>query len=252
MSPLLRASDGLAQCHDGQTSSSTLFTPYPETYETPHPDAPLSQEHIAFLARFLNPVYLQLRTMKTLMARFIVESSLEFHHFLSDTLAEQLEPGLLEADAADGLNTSRNGRVPPHSAGVAGSWAAKGPPHKWRYCTLKDQDSDSPNTAAERILRQLQDELFPSVAFKAWLGAITRLFVLGYSVEARRFRPGLDYTLATSEPDDARLDVVLGLTPQVTNEKNQKGKGKAKERDEIPPGWKTGEWGGWEVGCFVS
>ncbi|KAL4076247.1 nuclear protein, partial [Scleroderma citrinum] len=243
------ATPELKSSREQLASNSTVFTPYPET-ETLHPDAPLSLEHFTFLTKFLNPIYLQLRTIKTLMARFIAESSLELHHFLSDNFVGGLEPGLLEADAADGLDVRRNCRVPSHSAGVSGSWAVRGPPHKWRYCTLKDQESNSSDTSlapAERILRQLQDELFPSAAFKAWLGTLTRLLVLTYSVEARRFRPGLDYTLATSEVEDARLDVVLGLTPQVKNEKNRKGKAKAKQGDEEPVGWKTGEWGGWEV-----
>lgn len=73
---------------------------------------------------------------------------------------------------------------------------------------------------------------------------------MSYSVEARRFRPGLDYTLATSEATDARLDVVLGLTPQVKNEQSKKGKGKARPEDEEPFGWQTGEWGGWE--CYMA
>lgn len=64
-----------------------------------------------------------------------------------------------------------------------------------------------------------------------------------YAVEARRFRPGLDYTLATAEVSDARLDVVLGLTPEV--EVSGKGKSKAEAN------WESGEWGGWEV-CLYS
>lgn len=237
------------------TSCSTIFTQYPETSETPHPDSSLSPEHTAFLLKFLNPVYLQLRTMKALMARFVAESSLELHYFLSDALISELEPQLLEADAADGLDgVTRNGRIPPHNAGTSGSWNIRGPPHKWRYCTLGNiQKSDSSETTlvpAEKILRKLQDELLPSAAFRAWLSALTRLIILSYSVEARRFRPGLDYTLATSEATDARLDVVLGLTPHVKNEQSRKGKGKAKPEDEEPFGWQTGEWGGWE--CYMA
>lgn len=237
------------------TSSSTVFSQYPETSETPHPDSPLSPEHTAFLLKFLNPVYLQLRTMKALMARFVAESSLELHHFLSDALISALEPSLLEADLADGLdNVTRNGCVPPHRAGTSGSWDIQGPPHKWRYCILRDNeelDSSSALVSAEsELLRTLQDELFPSTAFRAWLSALTKLIVMSYSVEARRFRPGLDYTLATSEATDTRLDVVLGLTPQVKNEQSKKGKGKAKPEDEEPFGWQAGEWGGWE--CYMA
>ncbi|KAI6024447.1 nuclear protein [Pisolithus marmoratus] len=218
------------------TSSSTIFTQYPETSETPYPDSPLSPEHTAFLLHFLNPVYLQLRTMKALVARFVAESSLELHHFLSDALISELEPSLLEADAADGLDgVTRNGHVLPHSAGASGSWNIQGPPHKWRYCILRNaQESDS---SAERILRKLQDVLFPSMAFRAWLSALTRLIIMSYSVEG-------------SKATDARLDVVLGLTPQVKNEQSKKGKGRAKPEDEEPFGWQTGEWGGWE--CYMA
>ncbi len=62
-------------------------------------------------------------------------------------------------------------------------------------------------------MRGLQDELFTSPAFRAWLAIVSRLMPIRHAVEARRFRPGLDYTLATSEEKEARLDVVLGLTP---------------------------------------
>jgi hypothetical protein len=72
---------------------------------------------------------------------------------------------------------------------------------------------------------------------------------LRYAVEGRRFRPGLDYTLATSEEKEARLDVILGLTPDVSR-RNRKGKTKdSNVKDELR-GWQTGEWGGWE--CYMS
>ena len=97
------------------------------------------------------------------------------------------------------------------------------------------------------LVRSLQDELFPSPAFRAWLAAVSKLLVLRYAVEARRFCPGLGYTLATSEEREARLDVVLALTPQVIQVET-KGKGKAREEASAQPvGWQTGEWGGWEV-----
>ena len=53
--------------------------------------------------------------------------------------------------------------------------------------------------SVDEIMRSLQDELFPSRAFRACLAIVSRLLPLRYAVEARKFRPGLDYTLAMSE-----------------------------------------------------
>lgn len=210
--------------------------------------------------------------MKTIMAKFVVESHLQLQSFLVDELAAALEEGLGEADVADELDgPSRGGKVPTHGLGVppssaASPWTIKGPPHKWRYCTLTQEHEHEPHAGpsiarakAEGILRELQDALFPSDAFRAWLTIVTRLIPLVCVVEARRFRPGLDYTLATSDEGESRLDLVLGLTPQLQSQKmdteNGVRHGKAKARadedededEDRQMGWQAGEWGGWEV-----
>jgi hypothetical protein len=79
------------------------------------------------------------------------------------------------------------------------------------------------------------------------MAIVSRLLPLRYSAEARRFRPGLDYTLATSEEKEARLDVVLGLTPDMkVKEGAGSGSGAGKGEQEVS-GWQAAEWGGWEV-----
>ncbi|KZT12591.1 nuclear protein [Laetiporus sulphureus 93-53] len=235
--------------------SSTEFKSYPESLEPPLPDEPLSETDKSFLEEYLNPVYLQARTMKALASRFVEESSLELHELLCTPLASKLETGLRNEDAADGLGLERPHPIPPHTVGTAGAWTIKGPPHKWRYCTLGHERNGAISRADPRwaqsspdeIVRALQDELFPSPSFRRWLAIISRLLPLRYAVEARRFRPGLDYTLATGETKDARLDVVIGLTPQVKGEKVQDEE--EDEEDELP-GWQSGEWGGWE--CYMA
>ena len=62
-------------------------------------------------------------------------------------------------------------------------------------------------------MQALERTLFPSTAFRTWLYNVAVLIAEKYSVKARRFRPGLDYTLATSDNTQSILDVVLGLTP---------------------------------------
>jgi prolyl 3-hydroxylase /prolyl 3,4-dihydroxylase len=192
--------------------------------------------------------------MKALAARFVEESSLELHSFLCTPLADKLERGLREVDAADGLDASRrNGRIPPHNIGTSsGTWTIKSPPHKWRYCVLKPHvygpseefAAPVPQPCSDELIRSLQDELFQSNAFRAWLSVVSRLLPMRYTVEGRRFRPGLDYTLATSEEKETRLDVVLGLTPDVANTLQDESEMNGEDESR---GWQGGEWGGWEV-----
>ena len=202
--------------------------------------------------------------MKALAVRFAEESSLELYYFLSNDLAQALENRLRDLDAKDGLGPDRPSPIPCHTAAMASpfnssSWRLRGPPHKWRYCTLASRPANAiavePRAAqpsSDEILRSLQDELFPSDAFRAWLAIVASLVPLGWFCEARRFRPGLDYTLATSDDKEARLDVVLGLTPETrgsngsANEKsNAMNVGNGEEGKQT--GWQAAEWGGWEV-----
>jgi hypothetical protein len=183
--------------------------------------------------------------MSALNESFAGESSLELHRFLIDTVAKKLQTGLTQRDEEDGLGARRARKMPSHSSGINSQWSAKGPPHKYRYCVLSEKRPSrrpgSPSYIAddspEWIMRQLQDVLFPSPAFRAWLASITSLLPLKHSVEARRFRPGLDYTLATSEEKETRLDLCLGLTPPIERVNGQPMEG----------AWDSGEWGGWEV-----
>jgi hypothetical protein len=191
--------------------------------------------------------------MRTLAARFVEESSLELHSFLNNALAESIQWRLRNLDTQDGMGEDRAGCIPPHTSGTARGWKLKGPPHKWRYCVLRASSEGLPIEAVtprsgasstDQIMRSLQDELFASPAFRAWLAIVSRLMPMRYAVEARRFRPGLDYTLATSEEKEARLDVVLGLTPPVreTDSDNEGDRFLKNQR-----GWQAAEWGGWEV-----
>ncbi|THG97153.1 hypothetical protein EW026_g4810 [Hermanssonia centrifuga] len=249
------------------TSTSTDFKSYSDAEDPPMPSEPLSEEHTSFLSEFLNPVYIQPRTMSALASRFVEESSLELHSFLLAPLAERLSTGLAASDARDGVGPNRTKRVPPHVAGTNSDpntpeipWQVKGPPHKWRYCTLTPKTAGgrsvavvprSAETSPDNIVRSLQDELFPSPAFRAWLAKVSSMLPLRWSAEARRFRPGLDYTLATSEESEARLDVVLGLTPEIAVEDDGDRDARMR-RGEVGElmGWQTGEWGGWE--CYMA
>ncbi|KIJ37481.1 hypothetical protein M422DRAFT_69393 [Sphaerobolus stellatus SS14] len=237
--PTDRVKSSLEQLSAGEAQP---LNPYPSEELPPIPPV-LSDNDITFLSQFISEPYLKAQNLSLLAERFGKESTAELHLFLREDLAKDLEKGLRELDAKDGLMPSKTPRIPPHSSGVqeGSGWRIKGPPQRQRFCVIEGPQSDSAN-AATKTLRRIQDELFPSSAFRSWLAVVTSLIPMQYAVQARRFRPGLDYTLATSEDSEARLDVVLGLTPDV----EISGKGKKKADGN----WESGEWGGWE--CYLA
>lgn len=207
-----------------KSTSSTSLTPYPSSALGSH--EALTPSEISFLSVYIDSIYLSASNLRMLADRFASESSIELHTFLRKDYAARLENELRALDMADGFSDpQRQGAIPPHSSGVrpGTGWKIRGPPHKLRYCV------SDPSVADTSAIRELEAKLFPSTEFRSWLRLLSSLIPTAFgAIEARRFRPGLDYTLARSEADDSRLDVVLGLTPP-------------------HDGWESGTWGGWDV-----
>ncbi|EJD53541.1 hypothetical protein AURDEDRAFT_52433 [Auricularia subglabra TFB-10046 SS5] len=226
---------------------------YPEDWGLPEP---LTGEDLSFLGIFLNRAYLSPSNLPAIAKRFAADSQLQLVDFLIAPLAERIEGALRALDVADGLAGGK--RIPPHGSGVTADWRVEGPPHKRRFCALSSPRAQPhalriPEVDADggpALLRTLQNTLLASKAFRHWLMAVSSLVPMQFYATARRFRPGLDYTLATSNEDDARLDVVLDLTPRSQAEVASNGNGKAKESDEETAGWESGEWGGWI--CYMA
>ncbi|CUA70251.1 Prolyl 3,4-dihydroxylase ofd1 [Rhizoctonia solani] len=186
-----------------------------------------------YLSQFLNPIYLEHRAIAALSARFAEKSNLELHMFLNETLAAELEVGLKELDVKSNISHRSDKQIPSHDYGsdVPG-WELTGPPHRFRYYQGTDELAGQPG--ASGIIHRLRTELFSSSAFRSWLAIVAQLIPIGYAVTSRRFRPGLDYTLASAVEDENRLDVCLGLTPGAADE----------------GGWDNDNWGGWE--CYMA
>ncbi|KAF6767153.1 Oxoglutarate/iron-dependent oxygenase, C-terminal degradation domain protein [Kalmanozyma brasiliensis GHG001] len=286
--------------------NAKLFEAYPEHFAPPLPGSSLSQEEKKFLIQFLNPAYLVEKTQEQLFEQFGDESQILLSEVLRKEIAQPLEKALRQADAQDGFQwwVSDNGeestRIQSHGVGTnraseqtteTKEWSIAGPPHKQRYAVLSDQaapnkaseiaTSQIPNplpTDASALLKLLSTVLFPSDAFRHFLANISQLVPLGARpVEARRFRPGLDYTLARSDTDPV-LDVTLNLTPDVVKpsleEERKAGPrglaGKAKKVKTAPGAssstgtkllskkqakdlagkWESGDIGGWE--CYMA
>ena len=123
------------------------------------------------------------------------------HNLLSLDVASKLksETQRLDSDYSPG--------IPPQDYGEGADWTIMGPPSKHRY--LSGCSSSTTPT-----LHSILTDLLPSEAFRAWLGVVSSLVPTGHRLDARRFRKGLDYTLASGEDKtgEARLDVMLGAT----------------------------------------
>lgn len=240
-------------------------------------DLLMSPADIDYLGKFLSPAYLRTSTITQLRPRFGEESQLLLANFLKPEIADELERLVRATDAK--MEHKRRGelvggrvvqRIPAHSEGEDDGadddetgWRIVGPPHIQRFCALpipnnplstvkRDTASSDPATDLKARLREIAD-LVRSEPFRRFMAVLTSLWPLAYTMHIRRFRPGLDYTLARGEPQtaeqqdqaeeleldgaregEARLDVGLGLTPVPVH-----------ARDEEL--WEEGECGGWEM-----
>ena len=164
----------------------------------------LTPSHLNFLKEFLAPSYLSTSTLEKLSGQFVEASEIVLHNFLHPKLAEQIKTETQSVDQKDYPTSD----IPSQDLGEGDGWIIQGPTSKHRYANLTSQSTSTP------ALQSVLDRLIPSPAFRAWLSVVSSLAPVGYKAEARRFRKGLDYTLAGGEEKDGevRLDVWLGAT----------------------------------------
>ncbi|KAJ3327586.1 hypothetical protein HDU93_001877 [Gonapodya sp. JEL0774] len=286
------------------------FVPFPDSdsSQPPLPGSPLTSQEKLFLSHFINPAYLVRSTQVQVSASFGEDSHVLLQDILRKDLAGHLEKVLRKQDRRDGFVWWEKGegldgvRIVPHATGTAraadgdeehAKWTISGPPHQQRYCVLLSQDH-SPTTTSDTetpvpsplptspsgLVHLLSTHLFPSAAFRHLLSNLTGLVpISSRPAEARRFRPGLDYTLARADVD-AVLDVTVCLTPDVVKPILEEGgkkvgiaKGLAakrrkvenvssavadsgikgltkKQAKELGAKWEAGEVGGWE--CYMA
>ncbi|KAK3077738.1 hypothetical protein LTS18_009449 [Coniosporium uncinatum] len=169
----------------------------------------LTQKELDFLLQYMRPQYLTPDTVDQLTDLFADESTLQLADFLSDKFSQKLRAHLEEADNKTDLSATANAAV--KDSGIAR------PPHKHRFLYRQPVPpakgpfgAPPPANAYEELI----DVLFPSLAFKKWLSLATGLELTRSNVLGRRFRKGLDYTLATGyEEAEPQLEVCLGVTP---------------------------------------
>jgi len=243
------------------------------------------------LSRFVSAAYLRPQAWAAVRRKFEEDGNVQLHGFLRPELARALAVATKKADDDDGLgraneknsspSSSSAPRPPPsdYLVGAKRGWTAVGPPHKQRYLrfegeaaseqALREVAASSTSTSASAsasaeandknnnpgpLLAALRRDLFSTLPFFRLLKQLTTITQLGSSGEVRRFRPGLDYSVAhygvpTADP---RLDAVLCFVDDGSlkqEEANGDGKGKRKQNnnDDDESEWAAGEVGGFEA-----
>ncbi|KAL1853254.1 putative component of NuA3 histone acetyltransferase complex [Diaporthe australafricana] len=161
------------------------------------------ESDIEFLLKFLHPTYLTPDTLEQMQEHFDENSSITLPNILGKKFVARLKDYVVQKEAEE---------LPEDSSAIEEQtgWTVAKPPHKHRFLYMQPgqsgKDKDSP-------IRELLDEFLPSAQFRAWLSMATNCTIESSDLLARRFRRGLDYTLATGHAGKPRLELNLGFTP---------------------------------------
>lgn len=188
----------------------------------------LSEEDVKFLSDYLNPKLLDTENLQHLNDKFGNDSLIEIKDFLNEGYAKAVRKSIDVDDLA---------KIPGKSTEIPNPWDVARPPHKARYLYLDENSEiskveETETLAAHKKLQEVR-ELFQSTPFYKWLYQLSGMGPVGDHILARRFRPGYDFTLATtSDSEDSVLEGTLSLTPS--------------------KGWGDGEVGGYELTMSVD
>jgi Rps23 Pro-64 3,4-dihydroxylase Tpa1-like proline 4-hydroxylase len=172
----------------------------------------LSENDIDFLLKYMNPQYLTPDTVEELSKLYSDECSVRLANFLSKKFSANLR------DYLESKDHEANPSLPPNPYHEESQVGVARPPHKHRYLyrkALQPIPTDPyPENDAMTPYDDLVDILFPHPAFTKWISLVTGITLTRSNIFARRFRRGLDYTLATAyEEEDPQLEVCLNITP---------------------------------------
>lgn len=214
-------------------------------------DTPLASRDKEILAKYLNPMYLAEKSMKEIRECFEDQSSVQLRHFLNKEWEIRMKNATTKADKELGLGKNRPSL--DYRAGVSDKWAAVGPAHKQRFLEYVGVEDSSEFAFAGASMLHLKKSLFQSPAFGRWLQLISSLGMpKGYRGKARRFRPGLDYTVAHYGilTQNAVLDATLCLAAGSGNQLQYDEVGEIAGGDADDAIWDSGDAGGFE--CYIA
>ena len=180
----------------------------------------LTDEDIEYLSRYMNSKLLTQESLTTLNDIFCEESSVEIRDFLNSKYAKSLRDAIDIDDLAP---------VPANSKEIPEPWNLARPPHKAMYMYLESSKACDDETQLESHKRLIEVcNMLKHPSFSKWLRKLSSLTPEGAWVLARRFRPGHDFSLATThDSTESVLEGTLSLTPT--------------------KGWVDGEVGGYDL-----
>mmetsp|Transcript_11634 Transcript_11634/g.29619 ORF Transcript_11634/g.29619 Transcript_11634/m.29619 type:complete len:580 (+) Transcript_11634:194-1933(+) len=166
----------------------------------------LSEADVALLSEFINRDYLVQSSVKRIAEKFVDESHIQLHAFLREEYASRITATLKMVDEAGGLFDNA---IPSHSVGVSKSWQVRGPTHKQRFLEFAGDGCVGEDPCS--VLVELQKKCLLSGAFQRLVSSMSKVILNSARGSIRRFRPGLDYTMAHSGVQTAgyQLDATL-------------------------------------------
>ena len=156
----------------------------------------LTENEADFLIKYINPNYLTPDTVDEVSKTFSDESSIRLADFLSVKFSARLREYLESKDHEANPTLPAN---PHHKDSIVGTAR---PPHKHRYLYRKAiqpiPTTPYPENDGMTPYDDLIDVLFPHPAFTKLISLITGITLTRSNIFSRRFRRGMDYTLATA------------------------------------------------------
>lgn len=179
-----------------------------EATSEPSGEKELEEADLDFLLKYMAPTYLTPDTLEQVSERFLDLSSVTLDGLLSEKYSDRMKAYIKAQEASP---------LPATSAEIEnGSWRVAKPPHKHRFVYKQpsvESDAKTNGSTAMDPITELLEVFLASPQFRKWLQIATECEVENYDILARRFRKGLDYSLATSNNGQPRLELSLGLTP---------------------------------------
>ena len=230
---------------DTRTNNNNINTNNNNTDTNININMELTNEDKDFLSQYISKTYLRPESIQEICSRFEEDSSVQLRHFFNLEWERKVSKLLKTED--ERCNFGRDQPSLDYAIGVTKEWVPVGPAHKQRFLEYVGGATEDGETCGS-VLKYLKEQIMQSPEFGRLLKSYTSLGMpLGYRGRVRRFRPGLDYTIAhygiltQSAVLDATMCFVSGQGDQsIGNEDDN-------EDDML---WQSDDKGGFE--CYIA